>query len=277
MGQKGQSSNPELPSYSTAGLPLVPGLIELVTPESSAPGQRHEGMQNGRIAIFTWPGAPKTGFGASGAKWIYAMDWMPYQKPTFVTPSFPGYVSGHSAFSRAAAEVLSAATGSEFFPGGIMKFMAPAGTFLTFEQGPSQSVELQWATYYDAADQAGISRLWGGIHSRSDDFEGRKVGSECGKKAWNLARGYFDRSVETVPTGLNIVRANGTEVEVSFNAVRGFEYIIQYTDSLENEFQDLPGSATQAGDVVIRWSDYFEGGTRYYRVANITAGSSTAQ
>jgi hypothetical protein len=46
-----------------------------------------------------------------------------------------------------------------------------------FEDGPSVEVHLQWATYYDAADQAGQSRIWGGIHIWPDD--GQKLpGSE---------------------------------------------------------------------------------------------------
>jgi hypothetical protein len=51
---------------------------------------------------------------------------------------------------------------------------------------------LQWATYYDAADQAGISRLHGGIHVSPDDLEGRRVGAEAGIAAWETARRYFD-------------------------------------------------------------------------------------
>ncbi len=50
---------------------------------------------------------------------------------------------------------------------------------------------LEWATYYDAADRAGISRIYGGIHPSVDDFEGRRMGSVCGKGAWALARRYF--------------------------------------------------------------------------------------
>ena len=50
---------------------------------------------------------------------------------------------------------------------------------------------LQWATYYDAADQAGISRLYGGIHIAADDFEGRTIGSQCGLAAWALAQRYY--------------------------------------------------------------------------------------
>jgi hypothetical protein len=41
---------------------------------------------------------------------------MPYQLISFVTPPFPGYVSGHSTFSRTAAEILTQFTGTPFFP-----------------------------------------------------------------------------------------------------------------------------------------------------------------
>ena len=61
--------------------------------------------------------------------------------------------------------MLTAFTGSEYFPGGVSGCTIPAGS-LKFESGPTQDVTLEWATYYDAADQAGISRLYGGIHIR---------------------------------------------------------------------------------------------------------------
>jgi hypothetical protein len=69
----------------------------------------------------------------------------------------------------------------------------PAGTF-GVEYGPTQEVRLQAATYYDAADLAGISRLYGGIHVRADDLAGRITGSQCGKIAWQLAETYFTGS-----------------------------------------------------------------------------------
>jgi hypothetical protein len=124
-------------------------------------------------------------------RWIRAVEWVPYQAPTFVTPSFQGYVSGHSTFSRAAAEVLTSFTGSAFFPGGLSEWTTEPGS-LKVEAGPTQAVTLQWATYYDAADQAGLSRLYGGIHVSADDLTGRKIGSECGKAAWSQARQYYD-------------------------------------------------------------------------------------
>ena len=66
----------------------------------------------------------------------------------------------------------------------------PAGG-LGVEAGPTHDVTLQWATYYDAADQAGVSRIFGGIHITADDFAGRRLGSGCGRDAWSLAQRYY--------------------------------------------------------------------------------------
>jgi hypothetical protein len=196
MGGRGQSSDPAGPAYDPEGLPLVPGLIEVVTAESSAPGERHAGLadQIGEVAIWAWRGFPADPTTqTSGVGWILAAQWVPYQRATFVTPAFAGYVSGHSTFSRAAAEVLTAFTGDEYFPGGLSEWTTPAGDLL-HEEGPTRDVTLQWATYYDAADQAGISRIYMGIHIPADDFEGRKMGSVCGREAWTLATRYYDGS-----------------------------------------------------------------------------------
>ena len=182
MGGLGQSSDPAQSSYHPDGLPLVPGLVELITEASAAPGGPHERLADhiGEIAIRAWTGNPEDpGAELGGVDWIRAVEWVPYQKPTFVTPAFAGYVSGHSTFSRAGAEVLAAMTGSPYFPGGLGSWKVPAGS-LEFEMGPSTDVELQWATYYDAADQAGLSRLYGGIHVQADDLQGRLMGAQCG-------------------------------------------------------------------------------------------------
>jgi hypothetical protein len=192
LAGRGQSSDPKLPSYDPEGLPLVPGLIELVTRESSAPGQRHAELADhvGEIAIRAWRGPPTNPTTDGGVGWILGERWVPYQKSTFVTPAFPGFVSGHSTFSRAAAEVLAAYTGTPYFPGGLFERTFSPG-YLKFERGPSKPITLQWATYFDAADQAGISRIYGGIHIPADDFAGRRIGSTVGKRAWRLAERYF--------------------------------------------------------------------------------------
>ena len=196
MGGKGQSSDPDGPAYDPDGLPLVPGLVEVVTPASSAAGERHERLRGhvGEIAVKAWRGNPgDPAAESSGVGWIRAVEWVPYQRPTFVTPAFAGYVSGHSTFSRAAAEVLAAFTGDPYFPGGLAEWTVAAGE-LVHEAGPSHDVTLEWGTYFDAADEAGISRIYGGIHISPDDFEGRRLGATCGKAAWALAQRYFDGS-----------------------------------------------------------------------------------
>jgi hypothetical protein len=193
----GQSSDPAGPAYDPSGLPLEPGLVEVITAESSAPGERHVDLADhvGEIAIRSWAGEPEDPeTEAGGVEWIRAVEWVPYQRATFVTPAFAAYVSGHSTFSRAAAEVLTELTGSEYFPDGLGTFTAQAGS-LEFESGPSVDVELQWATYADAADEAGVSRLYGGIHVRSDDLRGREMGVAAGRNAWALASQYLDGSI----------------------------------------------------------------------------------
>lgn len=191
MSQQGQSSDPDGPRYHPDGLPLVPGLIEIITSASSAPGQRHEHLAAyvNELAIFTWPGAPADHKQqSSSCQWTRGVEWSPYQPRTFVSPAFPGYVSGHSTFSRAAAQVLTTLTGSPYFPGGLGQYIAPKDKQLKFERGPTQDVMLEWATYFDAADQAGQSRLWGGIHILPDDLDGRAIGDQVARRVLDKAR-----------------------------------------------------------------------------------------
>jgi hypothetical protein len=125
-----------------------------------------------------------------GTRIIDGGSWMPYQVPTFVTPPFSEYVSGHSTFSAAAAEVLRRFTGSDDFGHSIT---LPAG-WSKIEPGltPARPVTLSWATFSDAADEAGMSRLYGGIHFRQGDLEGRALGRKVGAVVWQKAEAYFN-------------------------------------------------------------------------------------
>lgn len=196
MGSQGQSSDANLPNYSPKGLPLIEGWIELVGADDLLVGDSQQYLN--QIKLYSWRGhdfVNEDASNAAGAGWILAKDWWPYQRPSFVTPPFAGYVSGHSTFSRAAAEVLTLLTGSEYFPGGVGEFTAKQDEYLVFEKGPSQDVVLQWAKYYDASDQCSLSRIWGGIHPPADDIPGRKIGSVIGKQAFALAEQYFTPKV----------------------------------------------------------------------------------
>ncbi|MEM9985013.1 MAG: ASPIC/UnbV domain-containing protein, partial [Bacteroidota bacterium] len=192
----GQSSDPNLPSYHPAGIPLEEDYVELVGPGDELAGAR--GQHVGKIKVKSWRGHryirdPETD--QAGVGWILADDWMPYQRPSFVTPPFAGYVSGHSTYSRAAAEVMTLITGDPYFPGGMGEFVAPKNQFLVFEEGPSQDVTLQWATYRDASDQCSLSRIWGGIHPPADDLPGRIIGERVGQEAYRYALPYFEGEV----------------------------------------------------------------------------------
>lgn len=236
LAKQGQSSDPNLPRYHVDGLPLIPDLIELTTEESVAPGGRHETLESfrnenenlvNRIVIRAWRGAPSNPTErAGGVDWILAERWMPYQLPTFVSPGFPGYVSGHSTFSRAAAEALTLITGSPYFPGGLGSTTFAQGSSLKFEYGPTEELELQWATYYDAADQAGISRIYGGIHPVFDDLPGRVLGARVGLEAWLKAQ-RLRHAGEGAPSLVNVsARGNsgsGEEVLITGFVVDGGE------------------------------------------------------
>jgi hypothetical protein len=193
MADRGQSSDPLAASYDPDGIPLEPGFIELV--EAGDPLAGAAGEHIGKIKVYAWRGPDailNPLADTAGVDWILAENWWPYQRPSFVTPPFAGYVSGHSTYSRAAAEVLTAITGDPFFPGGMSSFEIPANDFLVFENGPSVDMTLQWATYRDASDQTSLSRIWGGIHPPADDIPGRIIGEQIGLDAFALAARYID-------------------------------------------------------------------------------------
>jgi hypothetical protein len=189
MAEKGQSTDASLSNYHPAGLPLVPGLIEIVGdahPLADFGGVDHVG----EIAIHAWKGPDYIDIpqiDEAGVDWILAEQWWPYQRPSFVTPPFAGYFSGHSAFSRAAAELFEMLTGSPYWPGGMAEWPANQNQFLVFEEGPSMTFNLQWATFMDASNESALSRIWGGIHPPVDDSPAREVGRVVGQNAFNFA------------------------------------------------------------------------------------------
>lgn len=183
MGKNGQATDPDGANYSVLGLNLDPGYVEPL----AAPGEIQNVGTLAQTQAWGWIGPdaienPETD--VAGVGWINPAMWYPYQRPTFVTPNFAGYVSGHSTYSSAAAQVLELLTGSPYFPGGLGEFVAERNEFLVFEEGPSQDIVLQWATYRDASDQTSLSRIWGGIHPPVDDIPGRRMGILVGNDAW---------------------------------------------------------------------------------------------
>ena len=263
-GGLGQSSDPGLPSYHTNGLPLVTNLIELVTDDTVNSGH-HAGLTPGKIAVFSWPGQPEfPDTETSGVRWVHAEDWMTYQKKTFVTPAFPGYISGHSTFSRSAAEAMTAFTGSKWFPKGLGTYTLPK---LVNELGPTQPVTLHWASYYDAADQVGLSRIWGGIHPPADDFPGRRVGSQVGKGVWELAQKFFNGSVLNSEVNLTTRKLDDSNMELRFNAVRGLYYRVHTSANAAGPFTDGGSPGQVAQEASIASTNSLSDAQKFFRVS----------
>jgi hypothetical protein len=127
-----------------------------------------------------------------GTKLIDGATWFPYQPTTFPTPPFPEYSSGHSNFSAAGAEILKRFTRSDRF-GGSVTF--PAGSSRV-EPGavPAGDLTLSWSTFSEAADQAGISRRYGGIHFEQGDLDARATGRRAAQQVWDKANDYWEGS-----------------------------------------------------------------------------------
>lgn len=124
-----------------------------------------------------------------GGRTVEGALWTPYQPATFPTPPFGEYVSGHSTFSAAAAEVLRRFTGSDAFGGQAV--VAQGSSLIEPGVTPARDVTLRWRTFTDAATEAGLSRRYGGIHFRLGDEQGRALGSAVGTAAWERAKSYW--------------------------------------------------------------------------------------
>ena len=213
LSENGQSTHEDSTNYNPNGFPLIEGYIEMVSLGDPLVGENNKNL--GKVKLYTWKGFSESTSSdvEKGSGWILAEEWWPYQRPSFVTPPFAGYVSGHSVFSRAAAVIMESITGSAYFPGGMGTFHAEANEFLVFEDGPSIDIELQWATYRDASDQTSLSRIYGGIHPPIDDLPGRYIGEKIGynvitsiNSIFNidiLSQNTFEKSSYIFPSQIN--------------------------------------------------------------------------
>ncbi|MDY8135851.1 vanadium-dependent haloperoxidase [Aquimarina sp. 2201CG5-10] len=194
LGGLGQSSNPELPNYHPQGLKLQKGSVALVKKDDPLVGKDDEHLN--KIKIYSWKGPDAVNDpynDTAGTGWVLAENWWPYQRYTFATPPFAGYTSGHSTFSTTGAILLDYMTGSPYFPNGLEVFTAKKNEFLLFEDGPSEEITLQWATFYDAAIETCLSRVWGGIHPPADDIEGRRMGKKVAQNTIEFAKQFFNK------------------------------------------------------------------------------------
>jgi hypothetical protein len=132
--------------------------------------------------ITSWLG-PGKGYGK-----VLGQYWLPYQALNVVTPAFPEYVSGHSTFSAAGRAVINKFFGTDNFNA---KVTIPAGSSKIDPGVPAKPVVLSWKTFDAMADEAGMSRRYGGIHFETGDLQGRTLGALTGYDVWVKAQTYF--------------------------------------------------------------------------------------
>ena len=131
-----------------------------------------------------------------GTREIAGEAWMPYQRANQVTPPFPEYVSGHSTFSAAAAEILRRFTGSDRMD--LSHTVAAGSSVIEPRRVPARAIVLSWATFSEAAREAGYSRRLGGIHFEQADVEGQRLGRRVGEAAWERASRLMRRTSAAV-------------------------------------------------------------------------------
>lgn len=151
--------------------------------------------------VIAWGGPYK------GVRLINGSSWQPYQSPTFVTPAFAEWPSGHAAFSYASSSVLKqffdgdedfghyftvTAGNSQFEPKikpGHAGYIAgitdvPNTGYNTVGFSPAKDVTMYWDKFSSAAQCSTISRIYGGIHYVRGANDGMAIGLAVGDEAW---------------------------------------------------------------------------------------------
>ena len=139
--------------------------------------------------------------------------WNPYQLPgSDPSPPFPEYVSGHSSFSTAAAGVLRTYFGSDQLD---LAITVPAGGS-RFEPGvtPVWPTTLSWPTLTLAAEDAGVSRLYGGIHFDDGNQDGLILGTAVSELVLSEAQNHAYDNLGPELTAPFLL-ANRAEVDTS--------------------------------------------------------------
>lgn len=72
----------------------------------------------------------------------------------------------------------------------------PAGFTPVELNTPSQPITFFWKKFIDAADDAGMSRRYGGIHYKEGDLQGRKIGKKIAGIVFKKAQEYIDGNVK---------------------------------------------------------------------------------
>ncbi|MCB1099721.1 MAG: vanadium-dependent haloperoxidase [Verrucomicrobiae bacterium] len=167
--------------------------------------------------------------------------WVPF----VVSPPFPEYTSGHSTFSRSSATVLAAYFGTDSIP-------------FTTRSDALPGVTRSYPGFSAAADEAGISRIFGGIHFPSANIAGQA-------SAYGLGTLVFNRFLTPLnATEFTLARVVPDGFAIEANVSIGTTYRVQASSDLEN-WELL--ATISAGSPTISFVDTnAPAGKRYYKL-----------
>lgn len=132
-----------------------------------------------------------TAWGGPG-KGMVKMDgsqWRPYSPDIFLCPPFPSYTSGHSTISGGCGEALKLWTGSDEF-GESVDLVAGA---LTEPDNLGTKVTLNFPTFTETAEMAGMSRVMGGYHIQADNVAGLQLGRDVAHEVWKFYKKHIGK------------------------------------------------------------------------------------
>jgi membrane-associated phospholipid phosphatase len=98
--------------------------------------------------------------------------------PYIQTPSFPEYPSGHSTISGAISQVLTNMIGDNI-------------SFTDHTHVPINLHARTFSTFFSAASEAGLSRMYGGIHFRAANINGMQMGRNIGSFVTTKIKFYY--------------------------------------------------------------------------------------
>jgi len=128
--------------------------------------------------IKAWGGPGK------GMVEMKGQEWRPYSPDVFLCPPFPSYTSGHSTISGACGEALRLFTGDDYF--GVEVELIPGSLTETDSVNFGEPVTLEFPTFTEAANMAGISRVMGGYHIQADNVAGLELGRDVASETWKF-------------------------------------------------------------------------------------------
>jgi len=161
-------------------------------------------------------------------------------------PPFPEYTSGHSTFSKAGATVLA-------------NFYGTDGIGFTVGCDALPGVTRSFTSFTAAADECGISRIYGGIHFLSANRDGKASGAVLA----DYVTRHFLLPISSLPK-LNCIPTATRELRIQLQGIWGQEYVLEASSDL---FQWSPISTNAAvrGGTLINAANFLASPMRYFR------------